>query len=37
MKSLGGKIKIAKMEIPGFDWFALAFDPEGNTLGILST
>ena len=35
IEKLGGKIKVAKMEIPGLGWWALAQDPEGNTFGIL--
>lgn len=32
---LGGKIVVAKMEISGLGWWALALDPEGNAFGIL--
>lgn len=30
----GGKILIAKTEIPGMGWFAIAQDPEGNVFGL---
>jgi len=30
----GGKILVAKTEIPGMGWFAVAQDPEGNVFGI---
>ncbi len=35
IESLGGKIVVPKMEIPGIGWWALALDPEGNQFAIL--
>jgi predicted enzyme related to lactoylglutathione lyase len=35
IETLGGKIVVPKMEIPGLGWWALALDPEGNHFGIL--
>lgn len=34
IEALGGKVIVPKTEIPGFGWFALALDPEGNQFGI---
>jgi predicted enzyme related to lactoylglutathione lyase len=33
-ESLGGKMLMPKTEIPGFGWFAVFSDPEGNTLAL---
>jgi predicted enzyme related to lactoylglutathione lyase len=33
--SLGGKIVVSKMEIPGLGWWALALDPEVNHFGMV--
>jgi len=30
----GGKIKRAKTVIPAMGWYALIYDPEGNTIGL---
>jgi predicted enzyme related to lactoylglutathione lyase len=35
IESLGGKIVVPKMEVPGIGWWALALDPEGNQFAIL--
>jgi predicted enzyme related to lactoylglutathione lyase len=35
IESLGGRIVVAKMEVPGIGWWALALDPEGNRFAIL--
>ena len=35
VETLGGKIVVPKMEIPGLGWWALALDPEGNHFGLL--
>ncbi len=34
IETLGGKILVPKMEVPGMGWWTLALDPEGNQLGI---
>jgi predicted enzyme related to lactoylglutathione lyase len=34
IESLGGKTVMAKTEIPGFGWYALFTDPEGNRLAL---
>jgi uncharacterized protein len=31
---LGGQIIVPKTEIPGMGWFAIALDPEGNSIGL---
>ncbi len=33
--SLGGRIVVPRMEVPGVGWWALALDPEGNQFAIL--
>jgi len=35
IESLGGRIVVPKMEVPGIGWWALALDPEGNQFAIL--
>jgi hypothetical protein len=35
IESLGGRIVVPKMEVPGIGWWALAVDPEGNQFAIL--
>lgn len=35
--ALGGEVLVAKTEIPGMGWFAVAKDPEGNVFGIFET
>jgi predicted enzyme related to lactoylglutathione lyase len=35
IESLGGRIVVPKMEIPGIGWWAQALDPEGNQFAIL--
>jgi predicted enzyme related to lactoylglutathione lyase len=35
IESLGGRIVVPKMEVPGIGWWALATDPEGNQFAIL--
>jgi predicted enzyme related to lactoylglutathione lyase len=35
IESLGGKIVVPKMEVPGIGWWALAVDPEGKQFAIL--
>jgi len=35
IKTLGGKIIVPKMEVPGVGWWVLAEDPEGNRFAIL--
>ena len=37
IEALGGRILVAKMEVPGVGWWALALDPEGNQFAILQT
>ena len=37
IESLGGKIVVPKMEVPGIGWWASALDPEGNQFAILQT
>lgn len=37
IESLGGKITVPKMEVPGVGWWAMAIDPEGNQFAILET
>ena len=32
--ALGGQIVVAKTEIPGMGWFAIAKDPDGNVFGL---
>ena len=35
IESLGGRIVVPKMEVPGIGWWAMALDPEGNQFAIL--
>jgi uncharacterized protein len=35
IQSLGGRIVVPKMEVPGIGWWALSLDPEGNQFAIL--
>ena len=35
IESLGGRIVVPKMEVPGIGWWASALDPEGNQFAIL--
>lgn len=35
VKKAGGKILVPKQQIPNVGWFAIAADPEGNTIGLL--
>src|SRR3989337_3080114 len=35
IESLGGRIVVPKMEVPGIGWWALALDPEGKQFAIL--
>jgi len=37
IKTLGGKVLVPKMEIPGIGWWALALDPEGNQFAIFES
>ena len=37
IETLGGKVLVPKMEVPGIGWWALALDPEGNQFGILES
>ena len=37
IESLGGKIVVPKMEVPGIGWWALALDPEGNQFAIMQS
>ena len=37
IEALGGKIIVAKTEVPGVGWWAMAMDPEGNQFAILET
>ena len=32
--ALGGTVSGAKSEVPGFGWFAVVLDPEGNEIGL---
>jgi predicted enzyme related to lactoylglutathione lyase len=34
VESLGGKVKVAKTEVPGFGWFAVCTDTENNTFAL---
>jgi predicted enzyme related to lactoylglutathione lyase len=36
IESLGGKTAVPKTEIPKVGWFALFFDPTGNTVGLFT-
>ena len=33
-KKSGGQIKTCKITIPAMGWYALIFDPDGNTIGL---
>ncbi len=35
IETLGGKVIVPKMEVPGVGWWALALDPEGNQFAVL--
>ena len=35
LPTMGGKIALPKMPIPGVGWLAYAIDPEGNTFGMM--
>ena len=35
--TLGGKVIVPKMEVPGIGWWALALDPEGNQFAIMQS
>ena len=35
IETLGGKVIVPKMEVPGIGWWAFAVDPEGNQFAIL--
>jgi hypothetical protein len=35
--TLGGKVIVPKMEVPGIGWWASALDPEGNQFAILQS
>lgn len=37
IESLGGKVVVPKMEVPGICWWALALDPEGNQFAIMES
>ncbi len=37
IETLGGKVLVPKMEVPGIGWWALALDPEGNQFAILQS
>jgi predicted enzyme related to lactoylglutathione lyase len=32
---LGGKVVVAKMEVPGVGWWAMAVDPDGNQFAVI--
>ena len=34
---LGGRVVVAKMEVPGIGWWALGLDPEGNQFAIMQS
>jgi len=34
IETLGGKVIVPKMEIPGIGWWAMALDPEGNQFAV---
>lgn len=34
VEKAGGKILVRKTEIPGYGWYAIAEDPEGNIFGL---
>ena len=33
-KNAGGHIKVGKTTIPAMGWYAVIFDPDGNTIGL---
>jgi predicted enzyme related to lactoylglutathione lyase len=37
IETLGGKVIVPKMEVPGIGWWAMALDPEGNQFAILES
>jgi len=37
IESLGGRVIVPKMEVPGICWWALALDPEGNQFAIMQS
>lgn len=37
IETLGGKVVVPKMEVPGICWWALALDPEGNQFAIMES
>jgi len=37
IETLGGKVIVPKMEVPGIGWWALALDPEGNQFAIFES
>lgn len=34
VESLGGTVTGTKTEVPGYGWFAVVLDPEGNEIGL---
>ncbi len=37
IETLGGRIIVPKMQVPGICWWALAVDPEGNEFAIMES
>ena len=37
IESLGGKTVLGKTEVPGFGWFGVFTDPDGNTLALYTS
>jgi len=37
IQTLGGKVTVPKIEVPGVGWWALALDPEDNQFAILQS
>jgi predicted enzyme related to lactoylglutathione lyase len=37
VESLGGRVVVPKMEVPGICWWALSLDPEGNQFAIIES
>ncbi len=37
IETLGGKVLVPKMEVPGIGWWALALDPESNQFAIMQS